>query len=92
MLRLEAAARAAKEAEAATSARFVPITLPATKAFSGGDLIAIVCVRPAIGSRKMPLPDVDALFDLPLGRSRDCLEFKSPAAPAMKREAEEEWA
>ena len=31
MLRLEAAARAAKEA-ATTSSRFVPITLPATKA------------------------------------------------------------
>jgi hypothetical protein len=31
MLRLEAAARAAKEA-AATSSRFVPITLPAAKA------------------------------------------------------------
>jgi hypothetical protein len=64
MLRLEAAARAAKEAEA-SSARFVPITWPATKASSGGDLIAIVCVRPAIGSRKMPLPDVDALLSHP---------------------------
>jgi hypothetical protein len=32
MLQLEAAARSAKEAEAATSARFVPITSPATNA------------------------------------------------------------
>lgn len=25
------------------------------------------------------------------GRSLDCLKFKNPAAPAVKREAEEEW-
>jgi len=25
------------------------------------------------------------------GRSKDCLKFKNPAAPAVKREAEEEW-
>lgn len=31
MLRLEAAARAAKETAAVTSSRFVPITLPAAK-------------------------------------------------------------
>jgi hypothetical protein len=44
MLQLEAAARSAKEAEPATSARFVPITLPATKASPSGGLIAIVSV------------------------------------------------
>jgi len=32
MVRLEAAARAAKEAAATTPSRFVPITLPAAKA------------------------------------------------------------
>jgi hypothetical protein len=26
------------------------------------------------------------------GRTRDWLKFKNPAAPAVKREAEEEWA
>jgi hypothetical protein len=26
------------------------------------------------------------------GRSKDWLKFKNPAAPAVKREAEEEWA
>ena len=46
MLQLEAAARAAKEAEAATSVRFVPITSPATKASPSGGLIAIVSARP----------------------------------------------
>jgi hypothetical protein len=46
MLQLEAAARSAKEAEPATSARFVPITLPATKASPSGGLIAIVSARP----------------------------------------------
>jgi ATP-dependent DNA ligase len=25
------------------------------------------------------------------GRSKDWLKFKNPAAPAMKREAEEDW-
>ena len=45
MLRLEAAARAAKEAEVATSAKFVPITLLAAKASPSRGLIAIVSAR-----------------------------------------------
>jgi hypothetical protein len=30
-------------------------------------------------------------FALPVGRSPDWLKFKNPEAPAVKREAEEDW-
>jgi hypothetical protein len=36
--------------------------------------------------------DVQARFLAPEGRSRDWLKMKNPDAPAVKREAEEDWA
>jgi hypothetical protein len=36
-------------------------------------------------------PASAGLFVVPIGRSPDWLKFKNPEAPAVKREAEEDW-
>src|SRR5262249_48110153 len=78
MLRLEATARAAKATERATSARFVPITLPATKApnLSGG-LTAAANQRQArvgLSSTRAPL----TLLLCTLAARAGCLTLRWP--------------